>query len=113
MQRQISSEQVLSCATPTPAIILAANQALAGGGLQAAPEEIRKAPEHAGSRRPAPRLRAIAHREVSDQRGGKIDGEAGVGPLLEPCRRRCKYQHHPEELGPREFQPEVGGKAEV
>src|SRR5262249_40059716 len=35
-------------------------------GLQAAPEEVRKAPEHSGGRRPAPGLRAIAHREVGD-----------------------------------------------
>src|SRR5258707_14937161 len=35
--------------------------------LQAAPEEVREPPEHAGGHRPAPRLRAIAHREVGDE----------------------------------------------
>src|SRR5438034_11779020 len=52
-------------------------QALAGIGLQAAPEEIRDAPEHAGTRRPAPHLRAIAHRDVGDERGAKGYGKAG------------------------------------
>ncbi len=59
------------------------------------------------------RLRAIAHREVGDERRGEVDGEAGVGPLIEPRRHRGKYQHHAEELGPRELHPEVGGEAEV
>src|SRR6185369_393788 len=56
----------------------------AGGlrcGLQAAPEEVRERPEHAGAGRPGPRLRAVTHREVGDDRGGEIEGEAGVGPL--------------------------------
>src|SRR5216683_3176446 len=78
---------------------MAESQALAGG-LQAAPEEVREPPEHAGGRRPAPRLRAIAHREVGDQRRAEVDGEAGVGPLLEPRRHRRKQQHHAEDLGP-------------
>src|SRR5438105_15878239 len=39
-----------------------------GRGLEAAPEEVRQPPEHAGGRRPAPRFRAIAHREVGDER---------------------------------------------
>src|SRR5438093_8640986 len=77
-------------------------------GLQAAPEEVREPPEHAGGRRPAPRLRAIAHREVGDERRAEVDGEAGIGPLLEPRRHWRKQQHHAEELGPRELHPEVG-----
>src|SRR5438045_5919357 len=52
-------------------------------GLQPAPEEVREPPEHAGGRRPAPRFRAIAHREVRDERRAEVDGNAGVGPLLE------------------------------
>src|ERR1700692_750921 len=55
-------------------------------GMSAAPEEIREPPEHAGGRRPTPRLRAIAHRKVGDERRAEGDGEAGVGPLLEPRR---------------------------
>src|SRR5437867_8308 len=82
-------------------------------GLHAAPEEVREPPEHAGGRRPAPRFRAIANREVGDERRAEGDGEAGVGPLLEPRRHRGKQQHHAEELGPRELHPEVGGEAEV
>ena len=82
-------------------------------GLQAAPAELREPPEHAGARRKAPRLRAIAHREVGDERRAEGDGEAGVGPLLEPRRHRRKQQHHAEELGPRELHPEVVGEAEV
>src|SRR5215471_12454354 len=35
-------------------------------GMQLAPEEVREAPEHAGSGRPAPRLRAVADRDVGD-----------------------------------------------
>src|SRR5258708_16344187 len=81
--------------------------------LQAAPEEVRERPEHAGARWPAPRLHTIAHREVSDERRAEGDGEAGVGPLLEPCRHRRKQQHHAEELGPRELHPEVGGEAKL
>src|SRR2546427_9397638 len=72
-----------------------------------------RTPRAAGGRRPAPRLRAIAHREVGDERRGEVDGEAGVGPLLEPRRHRRKHQHHAEELGPRELHPEVGGEAKV
>src|SRR4030095_15682472 len=82
-------------------------------GLQAAPEEVREPPEHAGARRSAPRLRAIAHREVGDERRGEVDANAGVGPLLEPRWHRRKQQHHAEELGPRELYPEVGREAEV
>src|SRR6202011_1023801 len=82
-------------------------------GRQAGPEEVREPPEHAGGRRPAPRLRAIAHREVGDERRAEGDGEAGIGPLLEPRRQRRKQQYHAEELGPRELHPEVGGEAEV
>ena len=70
-------------------------------------------PEYAGARRKAPRLRAISHREVGDQRRAEGDGKAGVGPLLEPRRHRRKQQHHAEELGPRQLHPEVGGEAEV
>src|SRR5580704_3984730 len=65
-------------------------------------QEIREPPEHAGGRRPAPRLRAVPHREVGDERRAEGDGEAGVGPLLEPRRHRRKQQHHAKELGPRE-----------
>src|SRR5437763_1258503 len=42
---------------------------------------------------------------MGDERRGEVDGETGVGPLLEPCRRRRKYQHHAEQLGPRQFHP--------
>src|SRR5262249_53174238 len=62
---------------------------------------------------PAPRLRAIADREVGDERRAEGDGKAGVGPLLEPRRHRRKQQHHAEELGPRELHSEVVGEAEV
>ena len=82
-------------------------------GLQEVREEVRKTPEHSRGRRPAPRRRAIAHREVRDQRRAEVDGEAGVGPLCEPRRNRRKRQHHSDELGPRELYPEVGGEAEV
>jgi hypothetical protein len=50
---------------------------------------------------------------VGDERRDEGDGEAGVGPLLEPRRHRRKQQHHAEELGQREFHPEVVGEAEV
>ncbi len=56
------------------------------------------------------RLRAIAHREVGDKRRGEVDGEAGVGPLLEPWRHRREQQYHADELGPRELHLEIGGK---
>src|ERR1044071_9397447 len=49
--------------------------------LQAAPEQVRESPQHAGGHRPAPRLRAVAHSEVRDERRAEVDGEAGVGPL--------------------------------
>src|ERR1700744_6277100 len=81
--------------------------------LRATPEEVRNPPEHTGSRCPTPGLGAIAHREVRDERRGEVDGEAGPGPFLEPRRHRRENQHHPEELGPREFHPEVAGEAEV
>src|SRR5207253_621375 len=74
-------------------------------GLESAPEEVREPPEHAGGRRKAPRFRAIAHREVGDQRRGDVDGEAGVGPLLEPRRHRREQQPHAEELRPRKLHP--------
>src|SRR6185369_14418351 len=57
-------------------------------GLQAAPEEVRQAPEHACAHGPAPGLRAVAHREVRDDRRAEVDGEAGVSPLLEARRHR-------------------------
>src|SRR5215471_4899622 len=79
----------------------------------APPEEMREHPKYAGGSRPAPRLRAIAHREVSDERRGEGDGKAGVGPLFEPRRHWRKHQHHAEELGPRELHPEIGREAEV
>src|SRR5436309_11214755 len=97
----------------TPAAVLTARSGARRRGLQAAPEEVREPPEHAGGRRPAPRLRAIAHREVGDERRAEVDGEAGIGPLLESRRHRRKQQHHAEELDPRELHPEVGGEAEV
>ena len=81
--------------------------------MQAAPEEVREPPEHAGDLRPAPRFRAIAHRDVGDNRRGEVDGEAGVGPLLEPRRHRHKQQHDGEQLGPRELHPEVAREAEM
>src|ERR1700722_19240580 len=80
-------------------------------GLQAAPEEVREPPEHAGDRRPAPRPRAIANREMGDERRAKVDGEAGIGPLLEPRRHWRKQQHHAKKLGPREFHAKVGREA--
>ena len=76
-------------------------------------EWINKGTEHSGARGPAPTVSAIAHRQVGDERRAEVDGEAGVGPLLEPRRHRGKQQHHAEELGPRELHPEVGGEAEV
>src|SRR5260370_667708 len=82
-------------------------------GLQAAPEEVREPPEHQAARRPAPRLRAIAHREVSEERGGEGDREACVGPLLQPRWHRREQKRDAEELGPRELHPEVGGEAKV
>src|SRR5262249_26665594 len=82
-------------------------------GLHAAPEEVRKPPQHAGGRGPAPGLRGIAQREVGDERRGEGDGEACVRPLLEPRRHRRQHQHHAEELRPRKLHSEVGGKAEV
>src|ERR1041384_4654089 len=56
---------------------------------------------------------SIAHRNVSDESRGEVDGEAGVNPLLEPRRHRRKHQHHAQQPGPRELYPEVGGKAEA
>src|SRR5207245_5060070 len=50
---------------------------------------------------------------MGDERRADVDGEAGVGPLLEPRRHRRKHQHHAEELGQRELHPEVGGEAEM
>ena len=50
---------------------------------------------------------------MGDKRRAERDGEAGVSPLLESCRHRRKQQYYTEELGPREFHPEVVGKAEV
>ena len=82
-------------------------------GLQAAPEEVGEPPEHAGDRRRRQRLRDIVYREVGDDRRDEVDGEAGVGLLLEPRRHRRKHQHHVEELDPRELHPEVGEEAEV
>src|SRR5262245_17282136 len=85
--------------------------ALRGCGLDAAPEEVRESPEHAGRRRKAPRVRHVAEGEVGDERRAEVDGEAGVGPLLEPCRHGRKQQHHTDELGPRELDPEIVGEA--
>src|SRR5678815_1481130 len=80
-------------------------------GLHAAPEEVRESPEHAGRRRKAPRVRPVADRDVGDERRAEVDGEAGVGPLLEARGHRRKQQHHTEELGPRELHPEIVGEA--
>src|SRR5215467_8976480 len=123
MQRQIPQGLAFSCTPLTsssftlnpasPANVAAARSGARRRGLQAAPEEVREPPEHARGCRPAPGLRAIAHRQVRDERRGEGDGEAGVGPLLEPHRHRRQHQHHAEELRPRELHPEVGGKAEV
>src|SRR5262249_61385810 len=66
--------------------------------FRTAPKKIREAPENAGGGGIAPRLRAIADREVGDERRADVDGEAGVGPLLEPRRNRRKQQHHADEL---------------
>jgi hypothetical protein len=99
--------------TPTTQTAGGARSGIRRRGLQAAPEEVREAPEDAGGRRPAPRLQAIAYREVGDDRRGEVDGQAGVGPLLEARRHRRKQQRHAEELGQRELHPEVCGEAEV
>jgi hypothetical protein len=56
---------------------------------------------------------AIAHREVRDERRDEGESEAGVRPLLESRRHRRQQEHHAEELGPRQFHPEVLRKAEV
>src|SRR5215813_4900748 len=53
------------------------------GSLDAVPEHVRQRPEHTGGRRPAPRLQAVAHREMCDESRGEVYGEAGVGPFLE------------------------------
>src|SRR5262249_3184057 len=74
-------------------------------GLQAAPEEVREPPEHAGGRREAPRLPAIAHREGGDERRGEGDGEAGVGPLPGARRRQRKQQRYARERGPPRLPP--------
>jgi hypothetical protein len=66
--------------TATVFIPLTAQSGARRHGRQAAPEEVREPPEHAGARREAPRLRAISHREVGDERIAEGDGEAGVGP---------------------------------
>src|SRR5258708_198884 len=118
MRRRIPPGRAFSWTAPTlsRAFYFKSGGARSGArrpGLQAAPEEVREHPEHAGGRRPAPRLRAIAHREVGDERRAEGDGEARVGPLFEPRRHRRKQQHHADELGPRELHPEPGGEAEV
>jgi len=86
---------------------------LRGRAVTAAPEEVREAPEHAGDDCPAPCVRAIADRDMGDERRAEGEGEAGVGPLLEPRRHRREQQHHAEELGQGELHPEVIGEAEV
>src|SRR5216683_3377542 len=55
-------------------------------GLQPTPEEVRRTPENRGSCRPAPRCDSVADGEVGDQRRDERDGEARVGPLLQPSR---------------------------
>ena len=82
-------------------------------GLQAAPEEVREPPEHAGAHGPTPRLRAVTHGEVGDDRRAKVDSEAGVGPLFEPRGYRYQQQPDAEDLGQRELHAEVVGEAEV
>src|SRR5258706_14227878 len=86
MQPQIPRGRAFSCGdpplTPTTSTAGDARSGARRRVLQAAPEEVRQPPEHAGGRRPAPRLWAIARREVSDERRTEVDGEAGVGPLL-------------------------------
>ena len=104
--------------TPAPDVsrpLSLAGQAIAHVGcrLPAAPKHVRQGPENGGGRRPTPRRRAIAHRDVSDEGRAENDGEAGVDPLLESRRHRREQQHEPKELRPRELDPEVGGKAEV
>src|SRR5260370_31464534 len=103
MQRQIPPEGAFSWTAPTLAPILAALRVTCTlRGSLAAPEEVREPPEHTGGRRWEPRRRAIAHRNVGDQRRGEVDGEAGVDPLLEPRRHRREHQNHAEEFGPRD-----------
>src|SRR5262245_12933535 len=64
--------------------------------LQAPPEEVRQCPQPAAARGPTPGLRAVAHRQVSDQRQAEVEREAGVSPLLEaaqvpaPAAPRCR-----------------------
>src|SRR5215831_16075927 len=61
--------------------------ALRAPSLETPPEEVRKSPKHAGGRRPSPGLRTVPHRDMSDEGGGQVDGEACVSPLLQPRRQ--------------------------
>src|SRR4051812_25329567 len=97
MQRQIPPGRLFSCTIPTHLL----------------PQEVGNRPEHARCRGPAPRVRTIAHFEMSDERRGESDGEAGVGPFFEPRWDWRKYHDDSEELGPREFHLKVRRKAEV
>src|SRR5215467_9605907 len=106
---QIPPRQAFSYAAPTLAAILTAPCL---HSLPPAPEEVRESPEHTGGRRRAQSVRAIAHREVGDERRSQVDGEAGVGPRLEPRRRRRQQYRHAEQLGPPKLHPEVVGEAE-
>ena len=108
MRKQIPPERASSCSTPTLAPILVALRVACTlqRDFPAAPEEVRQSPEHAGDRRRGHRVRAIAHREMGDERRDEVDGEAGVGPLLEPRRHRRVDQRHAEELGQRELHSE-------
>src|SRR5580704_5851392 len=79
-------------------------------GLQAAPEEVREPPEHAGERRRGQRRRAIADGEVGDECRDEVDGEAGVGPFFDPRGHHGQEQgNHARHLGPGELHPERGG----
>src|SRR5262249_8248039 len=100
-----SADVVFFIQIPRLALILAP--------LLDAPQEIGECPEYSSRRRPAPCFGTVAHGEVSDQRRGEIDGEAGVSPFLEARRHRHQNQQHAEEFGPREFHAEVLGEAEV
>src|ERR1700736_5933841 len=62
------------------------NLAQVAGGLQAAPGDVGERPRSAGGRPPAPGIRTVAYREMGDEGGGEVDGEAGVGPFLQPRR---------------------------
>src|SRR5688572_22576495 len=81
--------------------------------LETAPEEVRQSPEHTGAHGPQPRVRAIAHRDVSRDRKHDVEGESTIGPFLEPRRHRREQHDDAEQFGPCKLHAEVIGEAEV